>query len=235
MRNFATSLICVLSLAASAAGAALGRRANTVNHDSLFPKPQTIAPGPNADAIARFNPRLRIAHGCQPYTAVDDAGNISGGVKPGGRSASNCGDPGRAQTYARAGVVDGRFAIMYSWFFPKDQPRDDTIGAHRYDWENIVVFPDDSRQNLLGGGASGHGDYKRAAPLPTPPIVEYFTRFPTNHELQFSGDVRAVAHAILDWDAMTPQAREALQTHDFGKAGVPFKDGSFENNVRKAV
>ncbi|KAL8366390.1 hypothetical protein RB595_004931 [Gaeumannomyces hyphopodioides] len=233
MKSF--GVLSVLSLVASAAAAPLEPRANTVNHDSLFPKPQTIRGGADGDAIARFNPRLRIAHGCQPYTAVDDAGNVSGGLKPGGKSAGNCGDPGRAQTYARAGVVDGQFVIMYSWYMPKDQPRDDSIGAHRHDWENVVVFPDAARQAIVRGAASGHGKYKIAGALPTPPIVEYFTSFPTNHELQWSGDVRAVQHAVLDWEVMTPQARDALQNHDFGSANVPFKDGSFESNVRKAI
>ncbi|EJT69506.1 hypothetical protein GGTG_13125 [Gaeumannomyces tritici R3-111a-1] len=233
MKSF--GVLSLLSLVALSIAAPLEARANTVNHDSLFPKPQTVRGGPDGEAMVRFSPRLRIANGCQPYPAVDDSGNVSGGVKPGGSSASNCGDPGRAQTYARAGVVDGQFAIMYSWYMPKDQPRSDTIGAHRHDWENVVVFPDGARQAITRGAASGHGQYKIASSPPTPPTVEYFTNLPTNHELQWSGDARAVQHAVLDWEVMPQASRDALQSHDFGSANVPFKDGSFESNVRKAI
>lgn len=53
---------------------ALDRRA-VVAHDSLNPIATRVQSGPKGAAIERFNPKLHIASGCQPYTAVDDAGN----------------------------------------------------------------------------------------------------------------------------------------------------------------
>lgn len=46
-----------------------------VNHDSLNPISTRLQGGRIGRAIQMFTPLLHIAHGCQPYTAVDDAGN----------------------------------------------------------------------------------------------------------------------------------------------------------------
>ncbi|PNH75616.1 hypothetical protein VD0001_g1892, partial [Verticillium dahliae] len=40
-----------------------------VPHDSLNPVTQRVQTGAIGDAIAKFNPLLHIANGCQPYTA----------------------------------------------------------------------------------------------------------------------------------------------------------------------
>lgn len=53
---------------------ALGRR-EEVDHDSLNPIATRVQSGALGAAIEKFNPRLHIASGCQPYTAVDDSGN----------------------------------------------------------------------------------------------------------------------------------------------------------------
>ncbi|KAI6360717.1 hypothetical protein MCOR25_006667 [Pyricularia grisea] len=214
----------------------LDRRA-IVNHDSLSPLAQTVQAGAIGDAIARFSPKIRIASGCEPYTAVDANGNISGGLKPGGKPKSNCGDPYRGQTYSRAGTVQGKFCIMYSWYMPKDQPRDDTIGAHRHDWENVVICTDSSMNTITNGAASGHGKYKKTTSVPldgTNVLVEYFTNFPTNHELQFTSDTRGYTKPIMDWDAMPQAMRDALNNADFGAATVPFKDSTFMDNLNGA-
>jgi len=46
-----------------------------VAHDSLNPIRTRLQAGAIGRAIERFQPLLHIAHGCQPYTAVDDSGN----------------------------------------------------------------------------------------------------------------------------------------------------------------
>ena len=47
----------------------------SVPHDSLNPIRTRLQGGNVGRAILTFAPQLHIAHGCQPYTAVDDAGN----------------------------------------------------------------------------------------------------------------------------------------------------------------
>jgi hypothetical protein len=130
---------------------------------------------------------------------------------------------------------------MYAWYFPKDQPAAGNVaGGHRHDWESIVVWLDNPANNnprILGGAASGHGSYKRT----TNPNrrgnnvkVEYFTRFRTNHELQFTNTVGR-SYFISDWDAMPNAAKQALENPTiFGAANVPFRNGNFKSNLDKA-
>lgn len=63
-----------LALAGAALSHPLEKRA-VVAHDSLNPIATRVQSGAAGQAITKFNPKLHIASGCQPYTAVDDAGN----------------------------------------------------------------------------------------------------------------------------------------------------------------
>lgn len=216
---------------------ALGRRGK-VDHDSLNPVATRVQDGPLGRAIEKFNPRLHIASGCQPYTAVDDYGNTNGGLKPSGSQTGGCDETDKGQTYARATKTNTGVAIMYSWYMAKDQTLDDVSpGSHRHDFENVVIWLSNDTTTVLGGAASGHGEYKKTKgtlPGGDSPTVEYFATFPTNHELQFSL-AEGSTYPVSDWDAMPEAARKALQDTDFGKASPPFKDGSFEENLGEAA
>lgn len=129
---------------------------------------------------------------------------------------------------------------MYAWYFPKDMPNDGvSTGSHRHDWESVVVWlnnPSVADPTILGGAASGHGDYKKS----TSPQregdgvkVEYFTQLLLNHELQFT-DTTGKTYPVLDWDAMSMNMQTALNNTDFGSANVPFKDENFTENLDKA-
>lgn len=115
---------------------------------------------------------------------------------------------------------------MYSWYMPKDQTIDDVSpGSHRHDFENVVIWLSGDMTTVLGGAASGHGDYKitsGALPGGDSATVEYFACFPTNHELQFTETV-GNTYPVSDWDAMPDAAKSALQDTDFGDASPPFK------------
>lgn len=165
---------------------------------------------------------------------------LSGGLKDTGSSTGGCGDKTKGQTYVRATQHGNRFAIMYSWYMPKDMPTSGvSTGAHRHDWENVVVFIDSlEAANLVSAAASGHGEYKKTATpqsIGSRPKVEYFTSFPTNHELQFTNTEGKGDIPLIYWDALSPAARNALETTDFGSANVPFKDANFVPNLDKAV
>lgn len=115
---------------------------------------------------------------------------------------------------------------MYSFYMPKDQTIDDVSpGSHRHDFENVVIWLSNDTTTVLGGAASGHGEYKitnGAVPGGDSPTVEYFATFPTNHELQFT-QTEGNTYPISDWDAMPDAAKKALQDTDFGQANPPFK------------
>lgn len=73
-----TTILSALTMALCASGSPveLSRRYNIVNHDSLNPIPTRVEAGVIGRAMKIFTPLLHIAHGCQPYTAADDNGNI---------------------------------------------------------------------------------------------------------------------------------------------------------------
>jgi hypothetical protein len=124
----------------------LDKREVVVNHDSLFPIAQSVRAGAEGNAILRYEPFLHIASGCQSYTAVDAKGDVSGGLDNTGSMTGGCADTTRGQTYARGAKYKGRYAIMYAWYFPKDQIVDGGGNAgHRHDWENVVVWIDDRK------------------------------------------------------------------------------------------
>ncbi|KAH8640971.1 necrosis-and ethylene-inducing protein-like protein 1 precursor [Alternaria alternata] len=241
--HFATILsafAAVSGVLAAPAPSQLDTRA-VVPHDSLNPIRTRLQGGAIGRAILRFQPLLHIAHGCQPYTAVDDNGNTSGGLQDTGNVSAGCRDQNKGQTYARAAWHKGKFAIMYAWYWPKDQPTaGNVVGGHRHDWESVVVWidnPANANPRILGAAASGHGGY---SPTTRPNIqgnnvkVEYFVRFPYNHATQFTNTVGRT-YWISDWDAMPTAARQALAPKDlFGKANVPFRNDVFASNLDKA-
>ncbi|OLN97159.1 hypothetical protein CCHL11_02204 [Colletotrichum chlorophyti] len=238
------ALLPVLALVSSVLSGPVDRvleRRKEVSHDSLNPSLQKVQDNATGKAIERFNPLLHISHGCQPYTAVNDAGDTSGGLKPTGSSNGGCKDTSKGQTYARGAWHKEKFGIMYAWYFPKDMPTDGvSIGAHRHDWESIVVWLNDpaaTDPTILGGAASGHGEFKKTtSPQREGDSVkaDYFTQGILNHELQFA-DAAGRKYPVLDWDAMAPAARTALSDTDFGNANVPFKDENFITNLDKAL
>ena len=268
MHFHAPSLLLLVAGAAAAPFAEteslLTKRANSdfsvVPHNSIKYIPESYRGGSEGNAIRRYEPYLHIAHGCQSYPAVSSTGQVGGGLQNSGSPSGGCNDPANGQTYVRGAWYKGRYAIMYSWYFPKDQTTaGGANGGHRHDWENVVIWIDNrtcnpftsSSKHLLiqlslaananprvfGGAASGHGGYKKTA---NPQMrdgnrlqVEYFTNFPTNHELQFKtspgGD-----HAMIDYDTVNADVRRALDGYEWGKANCPFKNGNFENNLAQA-
>ncbi|KAL1799085.1 hypothetical protein ACET3X_003122 [Alternaria dauci] len=212
-----------------------------VPHDSLNPIQTRLQEGAIGRAILRFQPLLHIAHGCQPYTAVDDRGNTSGGLQDTGNVSAGCRDQNKGQTYARAAWHRGKFAIMYAWYWPKDQPAaGNVVGGHRHDWESVVVWldnPANTNPRILGAAASGHGGFK---PTTSPPTqgnnvkVEYFVEFPYNHATQFTNTVGRT-YWINDWDTMPNAAKQALTPSTlFRDANVPFRPDVFFSNLDKA-
>ncbi|KAE8351117.1 NPP1 domain protein [Aspergillus coremiiformis] len=239
-------ILAILATAMAVQGIPVEKR-EVVPHDSIAqfretgPGAVSVPPDAIGNAFKMFEPYLHIAHGCQSYPAVADNGDTSGGLKDTGSATGGCNDEGKGQTYVRGGWVNGRYGIMYSWYMPKDMANSGvSVGAHRHDWENVVIWVDNPvapTPTLLGGAASGHGEYKKTPDPPrqdTRPKVEYFTSFPTNHELQFT-DTLGRDLDLVAWDSLPEPARLGLQNGDFGDAIVPFIDSTFESNLAKAA
>ena len=128
----------------------IGKRANSdfqqVPHNSIKYIPENVRAGVEGNAIRRYEPYLHIASGCQSYPAVSITGQVGGGLDNTGSSSGGCNDPSNGQTYARGGWYQGRYAIMYAFYFPKDQIADGPAnGGHRHDWENVVIWIDNRK------------------------------------------------------------------------------------------
>jgi hypothetical protein len=122
------------------------------------------------------------------------------------------------QVYARGGTYNGKFAIMYSWYMPKDSPS--TGLGHRHDWENAVVWlsAQSTSATIVGAAASAHGDYDTTT---TPNLsgnsmlIRYYSVWPVNHQYvlrSFCGSV--LCRQILTvFSGLGSRVRRAANSH----------------------
>ncbi|KAL9088935.1 MAG: hypothetical protein Q9165_005992 [Trypethelium subeluteriae] len=226
-----------LSFASSFVSVAPLQRRATIDSDAVVGFPQTVPNNLTGTLYLKYKPYLYVANGCVPFPAVDAEGNVSGGLAPSGASNGDC-SSSTGQVYARAGTYNGDYAIMYSWFMPKDEPSDG-IG-HRYDWENIVVWlenPSAANPTLLGVAASAHGDYQdNTSPSLSGngPLIEYESIWPLDHQLLFTSTVGG-QQPLIAWESLTAAAQQTLNTFDFGSAIVPFRDDNFQSYLTEAA
>ncbi|KAI1122781.1 NPP1-domain-containing protein [Nemania abortiva] len=224
----------VLSLIAAGVGsnaAALDRRA-VIAHDAVVGFAQS------ASALElKFKPWLKVVNGCVPYPAVDAAGNTSGGLAPSGDPSGGC-SSSTGQVYTRGAQYGSRYALMYSWYMPKDSPSSGL--GHRHDWECIVVWLDSATATsptIVGLSTSAHGDFDTITsdfPLDgTRAKIQYYSTWPLDHQLGTTSTIGG-EQPLIAWENLTDAARTALENTDFGSANVPFKDANFESNLAKA-
>ncbi|RLN51801.1 hypothetical protein BBJ29_002455 [Phytophthora kernoviae] len=198
--------------------------ADVISHDQVVPFAQPEATTISEKAAVKFKPQIHVTNGCHPYPAVNSAGDTSGGLKPTGAPSGSCKGSGYgSQVYGRSTWYSGRWAIMYSWYFPKDSPS--TGLGHRHDWEHVVVWidnPDVENPTILGVSPSAHSGYSKYVPPSSDTVdgtsvkVNYESHWPINHALDStskSGDFQD----LIMWDQMTDAARTALENTDFGK------------------
>lgn len=212
--------------------------AAVINHDQVVEFQEVNHVTVTQIAAKRFQPYLKVYHGCVPFPAVDQQGNTNAGLQTSGSPNGNC-SSSTGQVYSRSAWHNGVWAIMYAWYFPKDSPSSGL--GHRHDWEGIVVWVDNpAAQNpqILSIAYSGHGQFTNVAPNNTNlngtnPLISYNSTWPLNHELGVTGTVGGM-QPLIGWDDLTSAARDALNTTDFGSANVPLNDSNFTNNLNKA-
>ncbi|MCY9377341.1 NPP1 family protein [Bacillus sp. T17B1] len=212
--------------------------AAVIGHDKVVGFEEVVPTTVVQKVEKKFQPYLKVYSGCVPFPAVDAQGNTSGGLQPTGAPEGGC-SKHTGQVYSRSTLYNGVWAIMYSWYFPKDEPSPGL--GHRHDWEGIVVWVDNpSSQNpkVLSIAYSGHGKFTNVQPnernmKDTHPLIAYNSTWPLNHELHISDQVGGT-QPLIGWEDLTPEARNALNITDFGKANVPFNDPNFTNHLEKA-
>ncbi|GJC85878.1 hypothetical protein ColLi_08716 [Colletotrichum liriopes] len=237
----APSLFRLASWLAAAAGTVIAapvERRAVIAHDAVVGFSETVPSGTVGSLYLKYKPYLKVVNGCVPFPAVNAAGDTGGGLAPTGSSNGGC-SSSTGQVYARGGTYNGAYAIMYSYYMPKDSPS--TGLGHRHDWENVVVWLSaaSTSATVLGVSVSAHGDYdKKTSGIDftgtTHPRVGYRSIFPVNHQMIFTSDVGG-QQPLIAWESLPSAARTALENTDFGSANVPMKEGNFVNNLGKAA
>ncbi|KAF2993593.1 hypothetical protein E8E13_001038 [Curvularia kusanoi] len=206
-----------------------------IAHDAVVPFAQAVPSGVVGTLMLKYKPYLKVFNGCVPFPAVDAAGNTGGGLNPTGSSNGMC-SSSTGQVYARAATYNGKFAIMYSWYMPKDSPS--TGLGHRHDWENIVVWlsAQSTSATLTGVAISAHGDYQKDSSPSlngNGPEIGYISYYPLNHQL-IATDELGGQQPLIAWDSMTAAARTAIENTDFGSATPSFRDSNFQSYLADA-
>ncbi|RYP89301.1 hypothetical protein DL769_000135 [Monosporascus sp. CRB-8-3] len=118
----------------------------------------------------KFQPLMDFdKDGCYNTAAIDSSGNTNPGLGPVFKSpSSDCRDGDRLQNnnvYSRKRCNNGWCAIMYEYYFEKDQTVWGSFGVgHRHDWENVVVFAQGDEVKWVA--PSCHGKYDHATGSP---------------------------------------------------------------------
>ncbi|KAF2465380.1 necrosis-and ethylene-inducing protein-like protein 1 precursor [Lindgomyces ingoldianus] len=216
-----------------AAPTTLGRRA-VIAHDAVVGFPQTVPAGIAGTLYLKYKPYLDVFNGCVPFPAVDAAGNTGGGLAPTGSSNGGC-SSSTGQVYSRAASYNGAYAIMYSWYMPKDSPSDGL--GHRHDWENIVVWltSQSTTATVRGVAISAHGEYQKVTGhfSGARPLIGYISYWPLDHQLIDTGE-KGGEQPLVAWESLTSEARAAIEGTDFGSATPSFRDSNFQSYLADA-
>ncbi|OWZ14549.1 Necrosis inducing protein NPP1 [Phytophthora megakarya] len=208
----------------------------SIDHDQVkpFAQPEPIT---ISDKVGvKFKPQIHIKTGCEPYPAVNDVGETSGGLKPTGNIRGKCGGSGLgSQVYGRGKWHNDVWAIMYAWYFPKASP---SAGlGFRHQWQYAVIFidnPDVPEPKVLGCSMTSYkAKAKKYKPCPsfafdgTSIKFRYKHQWPEVQDLDVTSDAGKFQDLIM-WDQLTEDARQALNSRScFGDEIPPMNDWLF--------
>ncbi|KAJ5499425.1 hypothetical protein LT330_000299 [Penicillium expansum] len=233
-----TALTALAVLPVTASPLELSRR-GTVASSALVGLPQAVPAGATGDRYLAYQPKLKVVNGCVPFPAVDANGNTNAGLKPSGSSNGGC-SSSTGQVYVRSGTSGGKNALMYSWYFPKDEPS--TGIGHRHDWEGVIIWLSDATStaasSIVAVCPSAHGGWDCTTDKftldGTSSLIKYESVWPLDHSCGLTTAVGGT-QPLVAWESMTTVEQTALDTTDFGAGNVPFNENNFANNLAKAT
>ncbi|PIG88424.1 NPP1 domain protein [Aspergillus arachidicola] len=214
-------------------------RRESIDHDKVVGFPETVPSGAIGDVYKAYQPLLKVVNGCVPFPAVDAQGNTNGGLDTSGSNDGGC-SKSDGQVYVRGGKSGDKYALMYSWYFPKDQAAPGM--GHRHDWEGVIVWISDpaktSADNILAVCPSGHGRWNCSTDgytlQETHPLIKYYSVWPVNHQAGLTNETGG-SQPLIAYESLPEPAKNALETVDFVKANVPFKEKNWAENLGKAT
>lgn len=197
-------------------------------------------------------PFIRFEQGCMSYPAVNERGDYSGGLKPTGSPGGGCRTASRQQVYTRTARLNAKRypgayrAVMYAYFFPKDQGNryGRLPGGHRYDWEEVIVF---FKKNgaAIKAAASSHGGYTTVSRSGSGakywsgnrPKVKYGLKNKgslLNNGLYFTTKGSTDRPTEANWKQMSRAMRKTISIKDWGAASPKIKNSKFGKKLAEA-
>ncbi|KAI2952247.1 hypothetical protein CBS147323_10327 [Aspergillus niger] len=241
----AASTLSATAAAAAAAGKHRLHARDWIASDEIVGFNQTVPDNSTGELYLAYQPYLKVVNGCVPFPGVDAEGDTDAGLAPTGASDGDC-SSNTGQIYVRSNITSTSStstyptALLYSWYMPKDEPSDGL--GHRHDWEGVIIYLSDattiSADNILAVCPSAHGGWDCSTDgytlEGTKALIKYESIWPLDHSCGLT-DVVGGTQPLVAWESLTTAARDALQTADFDKAIVPFKDSTFDENLAKAT
>ena len=183
-------------------------------------------------------PFIWVPYGCVPFPAVSFWGEISSGLRPGGRDSDGC-RKSDGQIYTRGTYVDCQYGIMYAVFVPKDQQADNFVTEKvKYTWLPMVVWVSNTWPKV--SESISYWDVNRWRWTDD----WYWNRKEGERPYMLKGfrcllpiDVKGGEQPMVHWDHLPPAAREALEEFKFGHEvyqWVPFNERYFAYNMNEA-
>lgn len=206
-----------------------------INHDQVKFIEDYRATRP-VSIVNHFQPGLFPDVGCVPFPAVNAEGQVGGGLNPSGDVNGKC-SHSRGQVYSRTGQYKDKYAIMYSWYFPKDQFLElVAIVGQRHKWMSIVLWFDepvtiDSITSAISYYAVDREYSKK------PMKINGVTKWRKVFDAILPKERYDFQHPLTDWSTMPQAAREALDFHDFGPGVTqqpPFNTKNFQFQLAEA-
>ncbi|CEJ94381.1 hypothetical protein VHEMI09918 [[Torrubiella] hemipterigena] len=204
------------------------------------------------DTEKKFQPLVDFdKDGCYNTAAIDPDGNVNEGHKATGTPQGDCRDPHQLEnsnTYSRKRCNNGYCAVMYEYYFEKDQSVGGSFaGGHRHDWENVVVFS--KGDNIVRVAPSCHGHYKKATNSPlkdgTHPQVVYHKDGPATHCFRIAndGDVKEPENysghfyrsPLVGWGGYPSDKIKNKMLSNWSGGVGPKLDDEFEGALRDAA
>ncbi|PYI11888.1 NPP1 domain protein [Aspergillus sclerotiicarbonarius CBS 121057] len=242
--SFRTLLLAASTIALAQANPRVHSR-DWIASSAIVGLDQTVPDDATGDLYLAYQPYLKVVNGCVPFPGVDAEGNTDAGLSPTGSTNGHC-SSSTGQIYVRSNITSASStssyptALLYSWYMPKDEPS--TGIGHRHDWEGVIIYLKDSTtvsaDNIIAVCPSAHGGWDCTTDSyslsGTKPLIKYESVWPLDHSCGLTTEVGGT-QPLVAWESMPSAAQDALQTADFDKAIVPFKDSTFDENLGKAT
>ncbi|KAK2624361.1 hypothetical protein QTJ16_006311 [Diplocarpon rosae] len=217
-----------------------GKASNVIDHNDVKSFPQTV-PGDQLGVVyVAYQPTLKVVdRGCVPFPAVDKDGKVSGGLSATGIRNGGC-SKSLGQIYVRSFMKDGYLILLYTWYFPKNNPV--LNRGHRHDWQGAAVVLENPNstdaKNVKAVCTSDSGRWtcsRRDFRLThTSPRILYDKNGPSLFKTVLTKK-KGGKQPLIAWDCLPQVARDAISNANWDSSFPPITDAYFPGTIAKII